>query len=73
MFLSYINTLSSAILSYSSITFRGKVIQGEKNGKGRGGEKKGKFLYKKSREANCSLPCSREVNLYLKSLISRLW
>ena len=26
MFLSYINTLSSAILSYSSITFRGKVI-----------------------------------------------
>ena len=26
MFLSYINTLSSAILSYSSVTFRGKVV-----------------------------------------------
>ncbi len=46
MFLSYINTLLSAILSYSSVTFRGKVIQGEKNEKGRGGEN-GEFLYKK--------------------------
>lgn len=48
MFLSYINTLSSAILSYSSITFRGKVIQGEKNGKGRGGEKMESFCTKKA-------------------------
>lgn len=45
MFLSYINTLSSAILSYSSITFRGKVIQGEKNGKGR--EERKVFVQKK--------------------------
>ena len=47
MFLSYINTLSSAILSYSSITFRGKVIQGEKNGKGRGERRKESFCTKK--------------------------
>ena len=48
MFLSYINTLSSAILSYSSITFRGKVMQGEKNGKGRGERRKESFCTKKA-------------------------